>query len=109
MSEGNAVPQRSAEGLPAHGHLRVGEAWAEPAEGGPSSMTFVFLQHGASQEDFIRSSREQKVRDVVYDVASQAHVHLQHVGGGWGEGGDGGEDDTAPWRRRLSQQELRFR
>lgn len=40
----------------------------------------VFLQHGASQEDFIRNSREQNVRDVVYDIASQAHVHLQHVG-----------------------------
>ena len=39
----------------------------------------VFLQHGASQEDFIRGSREQNVRDVVYDIASQAHVHLQHV------------------------------
>lgn len=36
-------------------------------------------QHRASQEDFIRGSREQNVRDVVYDIASQAHVHLQHV------------------------------
>lgn len=36
-------------------------------------------QHGASQEDFIRGSREQNVKDVVYDIASQAHVHLQHV------------------------------
>jgi len=39
----------------------------------------LFLQHGASQEDFIRGSREQNIRDVVYDIASQAHVHLQHV------------------------------
>ncbi|XP_034029804.1 NADH dehydrogenase (ubiquinone) complex I, assembly factor 6 isoform X2 [Thalassophryne amazonica] len=37
------------------------------------------MLHGASQEDFIRGSREQKVRDVVYDIASQAHVHLQHA------------------------------
>ncbi|XP_056261936.1 NADH dehydrogenase (ubiquinone) complex I, assembly factor 6 isoform X2 [Pseudoliparis swirei] len=37
------------------------------------------MQHGASQEDFIRGSREQKVRDVVYDIASQAHVHLHHA------------------------------
>ncbi|GLD62328.1 NADH dehydrogenase (ubiquinone) complex I, assembly factor 6 isoform X1 [Lates japonicus] len=36
-------------------------------------------EHGASQEDFIRGSREQNVRDVVYDIASQAHVHLQHA------------------------------
>ncbi|KAK3552003.1 hypothetical protein QTP70_031608, partial [Hemibagrus guttatus] len=35
--------------------------------------------HGVSQEDFIRGSREQNVRDVVYDFASQAHVHLQHA------------------------------
>lgn len=42
-------------------------------------FSFAFLQHGASQEDFIRGSREQNVRDVVYDIASQAHAHLQHV------------------------------
>ncbi|KAM4601494.1 NADH dehydrogenase (ubiquinone) complex I, assembly factor 6 [Polymixia lowei] len=39
----------------------------------------VCMLHGASQEEFIRGSREQKVRDVVYDIASQAHVHLQHA------------------------------
>ncbi|XP_060905491.1 NADH dehydrogenase (ubiquinone) complex I, assembly factor 6 isoform X2 [Labrus mixtus] len=39
----------------------------------------VCMLHGASQEDFIRGSREQNVRDVVYDIASQAHVHLQHA------------------------------
>ena len=39
----------------------------------------VCHQHGASQEDFIRGSREQNVRDVIYDIASQAHVHLEHV------------------------------
>ncbi|XP_040021911.1 NADH dehydrogenase (ubiquinone) complex I, assembly factor 6 isoform X1 [Gasterosteus aculeatus] len=39
----------------------------------------VCMLHGASQEDFIRGGREQKVRDVVYDVASQAHVHLEHA------------------------------
>ncbi|XP_075873185.1 NADH dehydrogenase (ubiquinone) complex I, assembly factor 6 isoform X2 [Nelusetta ayraudi] len=37
------------------------------------------MLHGVSQEDFIRGSREQNVRDVVYDIASQAHVHLQHA------------------------------
>ncbi|XP_047455862.1 NADH dehydrogenase (ubiquinone) complex I, assembly factor 6 [Mugil cephalus] len=39
----------------------------------------ICMLHGASQEDFIRGSREQSVRDVVYDIASQAHVHLQHA------------------------------
>ncbi|XP_030638200.1 NADH dehydrogenase (ubiquinone) complex I, assembly factor 6 isoform X1 [Chanos chanos] len=39
----------------------------------------ICMLHGASQEDFIRGSREQNVRDVIYDIASQAHVHLQHA------------------------------
>nr|XP_061789798.1 NADH dehydrogenase (ubiquinone) complex I, assembly factor 6-like [Nerophis lumbriciformis] len=39
----------------------------------------ICMLHGASQEDFIRRSQEQHVRDVVYDIASQAHIHLQHV------------------------------
>ncbi|XP_031733153.1 NADH dehydrogenase (ubiquinone) complex I, assembly factor 6 isoform X1 [Anarrhichthys ocellatus] len=39
----------------------------------------VCMLHGASQEDFIRGSREENVRDVVYDIASQAHLHLQHA------------------------------
>ncbi|XP_034004007.1 NADH dehydrogenase (ubiquinone) complex I, assembly factor 6 isoform X2 [Trematomus bernacchii] len=39
----------------------------------------ICMLHGASQEDFIRGSREQNVRDVAYDIASQAHVHLQHA------------------------------
>ncbi|KAM6910743.1 NADH dehydrogenase (ubiquinone) complex I, assembly factor 6 [Xenentodon cancila] len=39
----------------------------------------ICMLHRASQEDFIRGSREQNIRDVVYDIASQAHVHLQHA------------------------------
>ncbi|XP_036395229.1 NADH dehydrogenase (ubiquinone) complex I, assembly factor 6 isoform X1 [Megalops cyprinoides] len=39
----------------------------------------ICMLHGASQEDFIRGSQEQSVRDVVYDIASQAHIHLQHA------------------------------
>ncbi|CAL8247560.1 unnamed protein product [Lota lota] len=39
----------------------------------------VCMLHGASQEDFIRGSREQNVRDVIYDIASQAHIHLEHA------------------------------
>lgn len=44
-----------------------------------NAFSLFLTQHGASQEDFIRGSRDQNVRDVVYDIASQAHVHLQHV------------------------------
>ncbi|XP_078480601.1 NADH dehydrogenase (ubiquinone) complex I, assembly factor 6-like isoform X1 [Lampetra planeri] len=39
----------------------------------------ICILHSASQEDIIRGSREQNIRDVVYDIASQAHVHLQHA------------------------------
>lgn len=39
----------------------------------------ICLLHGASQEDFIRGNRGKHVRDVVFDVASQAHVHLEHA------------------------------
>nr|XP_015213196.1 PREDICTED: NADH dehydrogenase (ubiquinone) complex I, assembly factor 6 [Lepisosteus oculatus] len=39
----------------------------------------ICMLHGVSQEDFIRGSGEQKVRDVVFDIASQAHVHLHHA------------------------------
>ncbi|XP_018124396.1 NADH dehydrogenase (ubiquinone) complex I, assembly factor 6-like [Xenopus laevis] len=36
-------------------------------------------QHGASQEDFIRGSLEKKAKEVIFDLASQAHVHLEHI------------------------------
>ncbi|KAM7382861.1 hypothetical protein PAMP_002559 [Pampus punctatissimus] len=39
----------------------------------------ICMLHGASQEDFIRGSREPSIRDVAYDIASQAHVHLEHA------------------------------
>ncbi|XP_032415250.1 NADH dehydrogenase (ubiquinone) complex I, assembly factor 6 isoform X1 [Xiphophorus hellerii] len=39
----------------------------------------ICMLRGASQEDFIRGSREKNVRDVVFDIASQAHVHLEHA------------------------------
>ncbi|XP_052002486.1 NADH dehydrogenase (ubiquinone) complex I, assembly factor 6-like [Xyrauchen texanus] len=39
----------------------------------------ICMLHGASQEDFLRGSKDQNVRDVVYDIASQAHVHLEHA------------------------------
>ena len=37
------------------------------------------MKHGVSQEDVIRGSQEQNVKDVIYDVASQAHYHIEHV------------------------------
>ncbi|XP_053571193.1 NADH dehydrogenase (ubiquinone) complex I, assembly factor 6 isoform X2 [Bombina bombina] len=39
----------------------------------------ICMLHGASQEDFIRGSQERIVKDVVFDIASQAHVHLEHA------------------------------
>ncbi|XP_072855243.2 NADH dehydrogenase (ubiquinone) complex I, assembly factor 6 isoform X1 [Pogona vitticeps] len=39
----------------------------------------ICMLHDVSQEDFVRRNREKKVRDVIYDIASQAHVHLEHA------------------------------
>ncbi|KAM7319893.1 hypothetical protein ACRRTK_021576 [Alexandromys fortis] len=39
----------------------------------------VCVQHGVSQEDFLRRNHDKNVRDVIYDIASQAHLHLKHT------------------------------
>ncbi|XP_069477490.1 NADH dehydrogenase (ubiquinone) complex I, assembly factor 6 isoform X5 [Ambystoma mexicanum] len=39
----------------------------------------ICMMHDVSQEDFIRGSLEKQVRDVAFDIASQAHVHLEHA------------------------------
>ncbi|XP_019383501.1 PREDICTED: NADH dehydrogenase (ubiquinone) complex I, assembly factor 6 isoform X1 [Gavialis gangeticus] len=39
----------------------------------------ICMLHGVSQEDFIRCHQEKNVRDVIYDIASQAHIHLEHA------------------------------
>uniref|UniRef100_A0A0P4VY62 NADH dehydrogenase (ubiquinone) complex I, assembly factor 6 n=2 Tax=Scylla olivacea TaxID=85551 RepID=A0A0P4VY62_SCYOL len=39
----------------------------------------IMMKHGVSQEDVIRGSREQNLKDVVYDVASQAYQHVEHA------------------------------
>ncbi|RXM28464.1 NADH dehydrogenase (ubiquinone) complex I, assembly factor 6 [Acipenser ruthenus] len=39
----------------------------------------ICMLHSVSQEDFMRGSRETNVRNVIFDIASQAHVHLQHA------------------------------
>ncbi|XP_033698709.1 NADH dehydrogenase (ubiquinone) complex I, assembly factor 6 isoform X4 [Tursiops truncatus] len=42
-------------------------------------MKIIDERHGVSQEDFLRKSQDKNVRDVVYDMASQAHLHLKHA------------------------------
>ncbi len=42
-------------------------------------IIFCGLQHGASQEDFIRGQLSQPLQDSVYDFASLAHTHLNKV------------------------------
>ncbi|XP_006859268.1 PREDICTED: NADH dehydrogenase (ubiquinone) complex I, assembly factor 6 [Chrysochloris asiatica] len=39
----------------------------------------ICMLHGVSQEDFLRKTQGKNVRDVVYDIASQAHLHLKHA------------------------------
>ncbi len=37
------------------------------------------LKHNLSQEDVLRASKEQKMKDVIYDLASEAHKQLDIV------------------------------
>ena len=37
------------------------------------------LQHNVSQQEVIRGSREQKVKDLVFDIASEANLELETV------------------------------
>nr|XP_002759165.2 NADH dehydrogenase (ubiquinone) complex I, assembly factor 6 isoform X1 [Callithrix jacchus] len=39
----------------------------------------ICMLHGVSQEDFLRRNQHKNVRDVIYDIASQAHLHLKHA------------------------------
>ncbi|XP_070604146.1 NADH dehydrogenase (ubiquinone) complex I, assembly factor 6 isoform X2 [Erythrolamprus reginae] len=39
----------------------------------------ICMLHDVSQEDFIRNKEAKKIKDIVYDIASQAHVHLEHA------------------------------
>ncbi|KAM6215129.1 NADH dehydrogenase (ubiquinone) complex I, assembly factor 6 isoform 1-T1 [Rhynchocyon petersi] len=39
----------------------------------------ICMLHGVSQEDFLRMNKDKNVRDVIYDIASQAHLHLKHA------------------------------
>ncbi|XP_068942701.1 NADH dehydrogenase (ubiquinone) complex I, assembly factor 6 isoform X3 [Petaurus breviceps papuanus] len=39
----------------------------------------ICMLHGVSQEDFLRKNQDKNVRDVIYDVASQGHLHLKHA------------------------------
>ena len=37
------------------------------------------FQHGVSQEDVLRGSEEQPMKDLAFDIASLAHQHLEQV------------------------------
>ena len=37
------------------------------------------LQHDVSQEEIIRGCREQKMKDLIFDLASVANMHLETV------------------------------
>ena len=52
----------------------------------PSIQTvhFLLIQHGVSQEDIVRGQSSQALQDLVYDIASQANIHLEHVSNGMG-------------------------
>ncbi|XP_077023366.1 NADH dehydrogenase (ubiquinone) complex I, assembly factor 6 isoform X2 [Tamandua tetradactyla] len=39
----------------------------------------ICMLHDVSQEDFVRKNQDKNVRDVIYDIASQAHLHLKHA------------------------------
>ncbi|XP_021564881.1 NADH dehydrogenase (ubiquinone) complex I, assembly factor 6 [Carlito syrichta] len=39
----------------------------------------ICMLHGVSQEDFLRRNQDKNVRNVIYDIASQAHLHLKHA------------------------------
>ncbi|CAL4060580.1 unnamed protein product, partial [Meganyctiphanes norvegica] len=41
----------------------------------------LMLVHNVSQEDIFRGKREQKVKDLIYEIASLAHHHLEHARG----------------------------
>lgn len=39
----------------------------------------IYMQHGASQEEFLRAEVTQAVKDVTFDLASLANAHLLKV------------------------------
>ncbi|XP_007532249.2 NADH dehydrogenase (ubiquinone) complex I, assembly factor 6 isoform X3 [Erinaceus europaeus] len=39
----------------------------------------ICMLHGVSQEDFLQKNQDKSVRNVIYDIASQAHLHLNHA------------------------------
>ncbi|XP_013368234.1 PREDICTED: NADH dehydrogenase (ubiquinone) complex I, assembly factor 6 [Chinchilla lanigera] len=55
---------------------------ATPYHGGRRKVFLpmdVCMLHGVSQEALLRRNQDKNVRDVVYDIASQAHLHLKHA------------------------------
>jgi len=43
----------------------------------------LLLKYKLSQENFIRLDEPEKIQDVVYDLASQAVAHYEHVSSDW--------------------------
>uniref|UniRef100_A0A7N4V508 NADH:ubiquinone oxidoreductase complex assembly factor 6 n=1 Tax=Sarcophilus harrisii TaxID=9305 RepID=A0A7N4V508_SARHA len=39
----------------------------------------ICMLHSVSQEDFLRKNQDKNLRDVIYDIASQGHLHLKHA------------------------------
>ncbi|KAA0191084.1 hypothetical protein HAZT_HAZT001975 [Hyalella azteca] len=39
----------------------------------------LLAQHGISEEEVLRGCREQKLKEVVYDIASHSHQHIEHA------------------------------
>lgn len=68
-------------------HVGKAEGLVKTLRGVPHNATWrrvflpqdILMKHGVSQEDVIRGSREQNLKDVAYDVASQAYEHIEHA------------------------------
>ena len=43
---------------------------------------FSYFQHKISQEDILRKRKPELTSEIVYEVASQAHMHLEKVNAG---------------------------
>lgn len=39
----------------------------------------LLVKHNLSQENFIRFTKQEKIADAIFDIASQAHIHYQKV------------------------------
>lgn len=64
----------------AHGIMTVIRATPYHASRNKIYLPLQFLaKHGVSQEELMKGEDSQKIRDLIHDLASQAHVHLEHA------------------------------